>query len=69
MPHRIRWFVYAGDEMIPHTSKMRGTWGYDAKCSCGWKSHTGGAVRSYVRNLVDDHKLDVKLNENVGTRN
>jgi hypothetical protein len=59
--HRIRWFVYAdGDrEPRPHTGGMRGRWGWDAKCTCGWESRTGGAVRSFVQGLVDDHKSDV----------
>jgi hypothetical protein len=35
---------------------MRGTWGYDATCSCGWDSRTGGALRRYVADLVADHK-------------
>lgn len=54
--HTIRWFVYAGRNRIPHTSIMRGSWGYDAVCSCGWDSHTGGALRRYVADLVADHK-------------
>lgn len=60
---RIRWSVYSGpnDEgrlvRIPKTSKMRGHWpGYDATCSCGWDSSTGGAVLSYVKNAVWEHK-------------
>jgi hypothetical protein len=54
--HRISWFVYAGRERIRHTAMMRGTWGYDATCSCGWDSRTGGALRRYVADLVADHK-------------
>lgn len=54
---KIEWFVYAGDEKIRHTSHMRGEWGYDFKCSCGYQSRTGGAVLSYVKGLVQDHKL------------
>jgi len=57
--HKIRWFVRAGDEMIPRQSTMRGTWGFDAKCSCGWESRTGGAVERHVRDLVNRHKWDV----------
>jgi hypothetical protein len=53
---RIKWFVYAGDEKIPYESSMRGTWGYDAECSCGWKTRTGGAIRSSVISDVRLHK-------------
>lgn len=54
--HKIRWFVYAGNELIPFQSSMRGQWGYEAKCSCGWQTRTGGALRRYVRSLTEDHK-------------
>lgn len=55
--HRIRWFVYAGREKLPRTSSMRGTWGYDVVCSCGWQAFTGGAVKRHISQLVRDHKL------------
>jgi hypothetical protein len=61
--HRIRWFVYVGPnssgrfERIPRTASMRGTWpGYDVECSCGQKTTTGGAVRSYIEREVWLHK-------------
>lgn len=63
--HRIRWYVWAGpgDDgklvKIPHAANMRGPWpGYDAECSCGWGSHTGGAIRTYVRQEVWLHKVE-----------
>ena len=52
----ISWFVYAGSEKIPHTRSMAGTWGYDATCSCGWETRTGGATRSCVEEEVQFHK-------------
>lgn len=58
--HRIRWFVYAGDELIPRESTMRGSWGNEAKCSCGWETHTGGAVRSWIEREIAEHKFDVE---------
>ena len=62
--HRVRWWVYTGGvdedgrrERIPRVSTMRGQWpGYDVECSCGWESRTGGAVRSYIEQLVWEHK-------------
>jgi uncharacterized protein YndB with AHSA1/START domain len=56
--HRATWFVCAGRERIRHTASMRGSWGYDVTCSCGWDSRTGGAVRSYVAGKLLDHRLD-----------
>jgi mannose/cellobiose epimerase-like protein (N-acyl-D-glucosamine 2-epimerase family) len=55
--HRIEWFVYAGRERLRHTANMRGAWGYDAVCECGWETRTGGAVLSYVKTEVWIHKL------------
>jgi hypothetical protein len=59
--HRIRWFVWAGGQKMPHTAMMAGFWGYDAECSCGWKTRTGGAVRRHVEELVEDHKFEFAL--------
>jgi hypothetical protein len=63
--HKITWWVYLGSgpdqERIPRTSQMRGAWPYDATCSCGWDSRTGGGLRRYVEECVDDHKVDVML--------
>jgi hypothetical protein len=62
--HRIRWYVYAGGYGQPlvkmrHTANMRGSWpGWDAECSCGWESKTGGATRTSVRWDVWLHKVE-----------
>jgi hypothetical protein len=53
---QIKWFVYAGEEKIAYQSSLRGTYGYDATCSCGWESKTGGGVRTWVKDLVETHK-------------
>lgn len=54
--HRIRWYVWAGGVRIPRTASMRGLWGYDVTCSCGWETRTGGAVRRYIEDQVWIHK-------------
>lgn len=54
---RIRWFAVTEGRRIPATKNLRGTWGWDATCSCGWDSRTGGAVLRYVREQVSLHKL------------
>jgi hypothetical protein len=53
----IKWFVYAGEEKMRYTSTMRGTWGYDAECSCGWATKTGGAIKRSVLQDVAMHKI------------
>lgn len=58
--HRIRHYVYSGGELIPRESSMRGAWPCEAKCSCGWETRTGGAVRSFVDSEVAEHKFDVE---------
>jgi hypothetical protein len=65
--HRARWFVYTGQvvdgarERIPWQSAMRGFWpGYEVTCSCGWESRTGGGLRRYVRDLLDEHRSDAQ---------
>ena len=58
--HRIRWFVYSGGELIPREATMRGAWPYEARCSCGWETRTGGAVRSFIEREIADHKFDVE---------
>lgn len=55
--HRITWFAYAGGERIRRTASMRGTWGYDAVCSCGWDTRTGGATKRYITDEVSLHKI------------
>lgn len=54
--HRIRWYVWAEGVKMQHTANMRGMWGWDAACSCGWESRTGGATRRSVERLVWSHK-------------
>lgn len=61
--HKISWFVYAGTERIPSQKSMRGTWGYDAVCECGWDSQTGGATATSVGRMVTDHKWEVSTPE------
>lgn len=58
--HKITWWVYAGRERIRKTAQMRGPWGHDATCECGWDSHTGGATRGSVERDVWFHKFEAK---------
>jgi hypothetical protein len=54
--HKITWWVWAGSEKIRRTARMRGTWGYDVTCSCGWETRTGGAVKRHISDEVWFHK-------------
>lgn len=55
--HKIRWFVVVDGERFPHTAAMRGSWpGWDATCSCGWDSRTGGSIKARITEAVWYHK-------------
>lgn len=64
-PHRISWWAYAWNyegrtEKLPAKPYMlaREGWrAWDASCSCGWESRTGGAIRASVARDVRKHKL------------
>jgi len=44
-------------EKLPRTAEMRGAWdGYDFECSCGYQSKTGGALKTYVTDMMEQHK-------------
>jgi hypothetical protein len=65
LAHRATWYVYAWDgqghvERLRHTATMRGQWGYDVECSCGWSSRTGGATRRSVEDKLWDHRLEAE---------
>lgn len=60
--HKITWWVYAGSERIRRNAQMRGQWGFDATCSCGWDSRTGGGLRRSVEDKVQMHKREVCWN-------
>lgn len=64
--HTIRWFARVPpSEEYPDGYLPRGPfmldklWGWDARCSCGWSSATGGAIAPRIREAIADHKWDV----------
>ncbi len=57
--HKMSWYVHAGGEVVPRQATMRGTWGYEAKCSCGWETHTGGGTPGAIKRMIADHRFDV----------
>jgi hypothetical protein len=53
----IKWFAVFADG-----SKMRNVQGFshnawDAECSCGWITRTGGAIKTSVLRDVENHKI------------
>lgn len=54
--HRGTWYVWAGGQRLRHNTQMRGMWGWDVACKCGWESRTGGATRHSVDDLFWDHR-------------
>jgi hypothetical protein len=60
--HRARWYVWAdGPEgrpvKIPREATMRGRWGYDVTCECGWQTNTGGATRTWIEGELMVHRI------------
>jgi hypothetical protein len=54
----IQWFAILNDG-----TKIRNNAGFvhnawDVVCSCGWESKTGGAIKSCVKDLAENHKWD-----------
>jgi hypothetical protein len=70
---QIKWFVWFDGNKYTKKTGMVGYQGYDAKCSCGWESRTGGAFKSCVETDVQVHKMmehnytfELELSEIVG---
>ena len=55
--HKISWFVVVDGDLLPRQATMRGQWGYEAKCSCGWETRTGGATKGYITSEISFHKF------------
>lgn len=53
---QIKWFVWSEDVKMRREASMRGTWGWDAECSCGWSTKTGGGTYPSVAAEVNKHK-------------
>jgi hypothetical protein len=39
---------------------MRGLWGYDVDCSCGWRTRTGGGTRRAVADELWFHRHEAE---------
>jgi hypothetical protein len=56
--------VYAGGQKLRYQSTMRGTWGYDVACSCGFETNTGGGTRGSVEDYLFDHRYSAQCKLN-----
>lgn len=52
----IKWFYVTPDGQKYRNIKGLISWAWDATCSCGWESRSGGAIKASVQRSVDDHK-------------
>lgn len=66
--HRVRWFgrTTPGSEYpdgyVPRNKWMKGRdWGWDVKCSCGWATHTGGAIEASIQEEIDEHRYHAQF--------
>jgi hypothetical protein len=53
----IKWFAVDTNGNKFRNTKGFISGGWDATCSCGWESRTGGAIKSYVISEVEAHKV------------
>jgi hypothetical protein len=53
----IKWFAVApnGEKIRNNQGLINNAW--DATCSCGWESKTGGAIKASVLRDVESHKI------------
>lgn len=64
--HTIRWYALAWDndgrqERLPRQPYMKAREGWrawEAACSCGWQTRTGGALASWIEKEVRWHKWE-----------
>ena len=62
--HRMTWYGWQDGQR--HRSSVRVIWpGYDAECSCGKGSHTGGAIKARIVDWIFDHRLDAQTGEDL----
>ena len=64
---KIKWFAVWGGQRFPREKSMRGM-GWDATCSCGWDSKTGGALESSVKRDIANHKLDHEVYQEMAAK-
>lgn len=57
--HSIRWWAVIDGERVRRTSTMKDSGNWDATCSCGWDSRTGGAIMNEVDRMAQAHKAGV----------
>lgn len=62
--HTIRWFGVSDGERIPRNRHMNGRdWGWDAVCSCGFDTRTGGAIQERIREAIEEHRWNAEYCE------
>ena len=54
---QIKWFAVDTNGNKFRNNRGFISSGWDATCSCGWESRTGGAIKSYVISEVEAHKV------------
>jgi len=52
----IQWFavLHDGSKVRNNAGFIHNAW--DVKCSCGWETCTGGAIKSYITDEIFKHK-------------
>jgi hypothetical protein len=67
--HTFRWYGILPGERVPRNRHMNGgDWGWDATCTCGFDTRTGGAIQERIRDAIEDHLWDVWAEQEVAAR-
>ena len=53
---QIKWFYVVNGRKYRMVKGLIGNTAWDATCSCGWESRTGGGVKSWLDQMVFEHK-------------
>jgi hypothetical protein len=53
---QIKWFWVANDGTKIRNNQGFIHYAWDATCSCGWATNTGGAIKASVQRDVEKHK-------------
>lgn len=62
--HRTYWYCIIRNDAGQDVPVRRARWAtpakgfhrFEAECSCGWKTRTGGAIPAYISRVISEHR-------------
>lgn len=65
---QITWYGYFGSDERVRLGRYMRPLGYDATCSCGWDSRTGGAIRASIQRDIRFHKWEHEIEQELAAK-